>query len=371
MFLRQTWSLLKQTLWAWSNENISRLAAATAYYAIFSIAPLLLITIAIIGFIFGEQAARGGVQTQLSNVMGEQAAGFVENMIRNASQGGTGMIATVISIALLLYAATNIFAALQDSLNTVWHVRPKPDRPWWVMLRDRGLAFVMILVIATILLASLVITPIISVVAGRLGGGVPFLLEGTNLAVSLGVFTLIFAAMFKYLPDVKVAWRDVFTGAVITAGLFTLGKWVLGYYLSRPSTTSVYGAAGSLVVLMLFAYYSAQIFFLGAKFTQLYACRDGRPIVPTANAFQYDPSPLPPSAEAERKQEGREKTEPAGGQVRQPQLMKRAGIWEGGATAPSVIRTKSAPLPLRSAEAASFSQGGKGRFAFGSRAKLR
>lgn len=278
------WELLKQTYTEWSEDNASRMAAALAYYAIFSIAPLLIIVIAVTGFLFGQQAAQGQVHTQLVDLLGHNAAGFIEDMVRNASASNRGLWATIIGGAFLLYAATNVFAALQGALDTVFNVSPKPGRGWAQVLRERALTFLMVVMIALVILSSLAVSTAVSAVNRAVFNAPPLALQMVNVGVSLAIFTLLFAAMFKYLPDIKIKWKDTLIGAFVTAVLFTVGKWGLGFYLARPSTTSVYGAAGSLVALMIFTYYSTQIFFIGAEFTQVYARRQGREIEPSDNA---------------------------------------------------------------------------------------
>jgi membrane protein len=275
-------SLLTDTYTEWSQDNVSRLAAALAYYTIFSIAPLLVLLISIVGLvaghIWGPNAAHDEVIRQVHSLVGPDAAKFIGTLVENAATHGSG-IAMVVSIALLLYGATNVFASLQNSLDTIWEVKPRPGLGIMGVLRSRLLSFAMILGIAFILMVSLVISTALSALTKHFGGEFPsFFWRTLEQVVSLGLFTLIFAAIYKILPDVKIGWRSVWVGAALTAVLFTVGKYLIGLYLGRSTTASVYGGAGSLVVLLLWVYYSSQILFIGAEFTQVYARRHGHGI---------------------------------------------------------------------------------------------
>jgi membrane protein len=281
--------LLKETVEEWNKDKASRLAASLAYYTIFSLAPLLIIVIAIAGSVFGDDAARGEISRQMQGLVGPDGANFIESAINNANQpnSNAGAIASIISIAVLIFGATGVFTELQDSLNTVWEVAPKPDQGFWQFVRNRVLSFAMVLGIAFLLLVSLVITAVLSglntFMSGVLPGG-DYVWQIINTVVSFAVVTLLFAMMFKVLPDVKIRWSDVWTGAIITALLFTLGKFLIGLYLGNSSFGSTYGAAGSLVIVLAWVYYSAQILFFGAEFTQVYARRYGSQIVPNRHA---------------------------------------------------------------------------------------
>lgn len=279
--------LLKETVKEWQEDKASRLAAALAYYTIFSLAPLLIIVIAIAGSIFGEEAARGEIVGQIQGLVGTDGAQVIETAIENADQPFTGSIASLISIAVLLFGASGVFAELQDALNTVWDVQPKPGRAIKGFLRKRVLSFSMVLGIGFLLLVSLVLSAALTALStymSHLLPGATFLWQLLNWFISFGVITLLFAMMYKFLPDVKIAWNDVWIGAIITALLFTLGKSVLGVYLGRGGFATTYGAAGSLVIVLVWVYYSAQILFFGAEFTQVYARRFGSKIVPDENA---------------------------------------------------------------------------------------
>jgi membrane protein len=283
------WRLLKETVEEWNKDKASKLAAALAYYTVFALAPLLILIIAIAGIVLGDDAARGEISRQLQGLIGSEGANFIESAIQNANQPGSdaGIIASIISIVVLLFGATGVFTELQDSLNTVWEVAPKPDLGFWQFIRNRVLSFGMVLGIAFLLLVSLVVSAVLSGLNTYMSGllpGVDSLWQLVNLVISLGAITLLFAMIFKFLPDVKIGWSDVWIGAFITALLFTLGKFLIGLYLGNSSFTSSYGAAGSLVIVLTWVYYSAQILFFGAEFTQVYARRYGSQIVPNKYA---------------------------------------------------------------------------------------
>ena len=281
--------LLKQTWAEWQEDKASRLAAALAYYTAFSIAPLLVIAIAIAALVFGEKAAQGQIAAQLGTLVGKEAAEAIQALLVSSSQKpAQGTIATLISIALLFFGASNIFTQLQDSLNTIWEVAPKPGRGIRGIIQDRILSFGMVLGIGFLLLVSLILSTVLAALGNYFGSlmpGLQFLWSTLNFLLSFGVITLLFALMYKFLPDVKITWGDVGIGAVITALLFTIGKSLISLYLGNSSVGSTYGAAGSLVVLLLWVNYSAQILFFGAEFTQVYANKYGSRIVPAKNAI--------------------------------------------------------------------------------------
>ncbi|RYG21141.1 MAG: YihY/virulence factor BrkB family protein [Chitinophagaceae bacterium] len=280
MKLNVAYTLLKDTFSEWSNDKASRLAAALAYYTVISLPPLMIIIIAVAGAVFGEEAARGQVVTQLQGLIGKDGAEAIEAVITSASGSGksAGIVASLISLGVLIFGATAVVIQLQDALNTIWEVAPKPGNFLRSFIFNRLLSFGMILGIAFMLLVSLVMSAALAVVSnylGELAPGMKILGSLIDFAVSTGVVTILFALMFKYLPDAKIAWRDVMIGAFLTALLFNLGKYLIGLYLGKSAFGSTYGAAGSLVVLLAWIYYSAQILFLGAEFTQVYARSHG------------------------------------------------------------------------------------------------
>ena len=286
---RAAFDLLKSTYSDWSEDKASRLAAALAYYTAFALAPLLLIAIAVAGFVFGEEAARGQVVAQLEGLLGADAAHAVETAIANSRESGASTISAIIGIATLLWSASNLFAQLQDALNTVWEVAPKPGAGIMATVKKRFLSMTMVLGIGFLLLVSLVLSSVLAALGSFLNSLLPaagVLWQVVNVAISFAVITLLFAAIYKVLPDVEIAWSDVWIGAAVTALLFTIGKLLIGLYLGNASVGSTYGAAGSLLVLLIWVYYSAQILFFGAEFTQAYARKYGSRIVPDESAVR-------------------------------------------------------------------------------------
>jgi membrane protein len=252
----------------------------------FSIAPLLLIAISVAGLIFGEEAARGQVVTQIQGMVGREGGEAIEGAIQNASKPSTSILATIIGLATLFLGASGVFGQLKDALNTIWEVKPKPGRGILATIKERFLSFTMVLGVGFLLLTSLVISAALAALGTFMSGllpGLDILWQVVNFVISFAVVTLLFALIYKVLPDVKIAWRDVWIGAAVTALLFTIGKFLLGLYLGNASVGSAYGAAGSLLVILVWIYYSAQILFFGAEFTQVYAKRQGRVLEPEAN----------------------------------------------------------------------------------------
>jgi membrane protein len=280
-------ALLKETASEWSDDKASRLAAALSYYTIFSISPLLIIAIAVAGLAFGEEAARNQIVGEIGGLVGREGAEAIQGILKSTSQKSTGILATVIGLCTLLLGASGAFGQLQDALNTIWEVKPKPGQGIRGVLRARLLSFSLVLVIGFMLMVSLVMTAGLAAMGKYLAGLLPMsgaLMQAVNFAISLAVTSLLFALIYKVLPDVRIRWHDVWIGAVFTALLFSLGRFLIGLYLGRSSVGSAYGAAGSLVIVLLWIYYSSQILFFGAEFTQVYANRYGSHIVPKPNA---------------------------------------------------------------------------------------
>jgi membrane protein len=285
--LLTAWDLTKATFNQWIDDKSPRLGAALAYYTMFSLAPMLVVATAVAGLVFGEEAARGEIVGELQSLVGETGGRAIESLLRSANQPSQGIWATVVGVFTFLLGATTAFVELQDALNTVWGVQPKPGRGIMGLLRDRLLSFAMLLVIGFLLLVSLGMSAAISAISGFLGSRLPglsFLVQTINVVVSLAVVTVLFGLIFKVLPDVKLAWKDVWIGAFATGVLFTIGKYLIGLYLGRGSVASAYGAAGSVAVLLLWIYFTAQLLLLGAEFTQVYANRYGARVVPADNA---------------------------------------------------------------------------------------
>jgi len=263
------------------------MGAALAFYTLFAIAPLFVIVLAMAGFWFGEQAARRELFSQVSGLIGSEGAEAIQALISAAHKAKTGAWANVMAVVTLFVGATGVFVQLQDALNSVWSVRRVPGRGLRSFIKDRLLSFVFVVGIGFLLLVSLILNAGLSALDKFMVVLVPMhetIWQGLNFVFSFGVITLLFAMIFKVLPDVKIAWRDVWIGAIITALLFNVGKHLFGLYLGRSSVTSAYGAPGSLVMVLLWVYYSAQILFFGAKFTQIYSNRYGSRLEPVPGA---------------------------------------------------------------------------------------
>lgn len=266
--------LLKQTFKEFGEDKAPRLGAALAYYTVFSIAPLLLIAVAIAGLVFGQEAAQNEISAQLGGLMGPATAEALESMVQAAAKPKSGALATIIGLVTLMFGASGVFAQLNDALDTIWNVERKKKGGIANTIRERFLSMAMVCGIGFLLLVSLVFDAMISAMGKSVGDRLPggeALLQGAQLLVSFALVTVLFAAIFKFLPDIRIAWRDVWLGAILTSVLFVLGKFALGLYIGKAAASSTYGAAGSLVVLLLWVYWSAQILFLGAEFTQVYA----------------------------------------------------------------------------------------------------
>jgi membrane protein len=279
--------LLRETFKEWQEDNASRIAAALAYYAVFSISPLLVIAIAIAGTFFGQEAAQEQIAQKITALVGEDGVQPVLMALNNMNQPKIRGVASLISIGVLLIGASGFFAQLQDALNTVWKVKPQPGQGIWIFIRKRVASFLMVLAMGFLLILSLVLSAVVAALSKYRVDSLPgsaILWENLDLIISLGLMTFIFGLMFKYVPDAKIVWKDVFVGAVITAVLFLFGKFLLGVYLSKGSLGSAYGAAGSLIVLLAWIYYSAQIILLGAEFTQVYTRIYGSKIRPSKHS---------------------------------------------------------------------------------------
>jgi membrane protein len=285
--VKSGFGLIKESFKEWKEDGALDLGAALAYYTIFSLAPMLLIATGVAGLVWGREAVQGQLVGQMQGLVGSQGAEAIQTMIANAGKHDSGVLATILGFVTILFGATGVFVQLQNALNRVWDVEPKPGGGVWGFVRNRLLSFGMILGIGFLLLVSLVISAAMGAVdqwADSLGGAGHVLARITAFVVSFAVITFLFAMIYKFLPDVKIQWRDVWIGAAVTALLFTVGKFLIGLYLAKSTVASTYGAAGSLVILLLWTYYSAQIVFLGAEFTQVYASRYGSRIEPADNA---------------------------------------------------------------------------------------
>lgn len=304
---RAFWHLLKEAASDWSHDRAPRLGAALAYYTIFSIVPLLIVIIALIGLFFGQDAAQSAIMGQVSNLVGEQSAAAIKDMIQRAEQPSTGLFATAVALVTLLFGASGVFGQLQDALNTVWGVELREGRGVWGFIKDRFLSFVAVVGTGFLLLVSLVLSSALAALGKWFSGVLPVpeaVLQSLNFLLSFVVITGLFALIFKVLPDARVAWHDVWVGAALTAALFTIGKFAIGLYLGKSDVASAYGAAGSLVIILVWVYYSSQILLYGAEFTQVYANRLGGRIVPAPDAQVANPKKVSDS-ESDKKSAGR------------------------------------------------------------------
>jgi membrane protein len=280
--------LLQEAGRGWYKHRAQRLGAALAFYTTLALAPLTIIAIAVAGYFFGEEAARGGVVDQIEHLVGRDGAIAIEALIQKAGEPHQSRIATVISVGLLLFGATGVFAELKDSLDIIWEVKRKPGLGLWTMMKTQLLSFAVVVGTGFLLLVSLLLTATLTAFTNWLSHWLPVTVWSAyflDLLVSFLVITFLFALIFKLLPDVTVSWRDVWIGAVLTAVLFMIGKFLIGVYIGSASIGSIYGAAGSLVVVLVWTYYSSLILFFGAEFVRAYArCFNPKLIVPTEQA---------------------------------------------------------------------------------------
>jgi membrane protein len=270
--------LFGTALRAWWDDDAPRLGASLSYYTLFAIAPILLVATAIAGMVFGAEATRGEIVGQLDYLVGREGARAVQSLLEGASQRQTGILATVLGSVTFVVAATGAFLELQAALNTIWRVKPNPGANLRAFLMDRLRSFGLVVAIGFLLMVSLAVSAALAALSGwlaRRSPSIPVVWNGVNVLVSLGVTTALFALLYRFLPDVHLRWRDVTTGAFVTAVLFTIGQQLIGLYLGQSGVASSYGAAGSVMILLLWVYYSSQILLLGAEFTRVYAQRQG------------------------------------------------------------------------------------------------
>jgi membrane protein len=293
--------ILKETGTDWLDDKAPRLAASLALYTLMSLAPLLILAVSVAGLLFGDDAARGQIAHQLSGVLGEKGALAIQAILANAKTPSSGVLGTVVGLALALFGASGVFGELQGTLNAIWDVDSRPGRGVWGFVRDRFFSFTLVLGVAFLLLVSLVLSAGLAAVGAYFSHTLPggaVLWQVLNFLISLGITTLLFATIYKVVPDVDIHWRDVWVGATATAVLFTLGKLGIALYVGRSTVASPFGAAGSVVALVVWVYYSAQILFFGAELTQVYARRHGSRIEPTKNAVlvrhKLEPVPARP-----------------------------------------------------------------------------
>jgi len=271
--MAKAWNLIKITVDEWQQDEAPRMGASLAYYALFSLAPLLVIVIFVIGFVYKGDTV-GHIERQVESLVGADAAKTIAVAIHNAGAFGHGIIATVVSLVVLGLGATGVFSELHTAMNKIWKVRRSQDGFVLGLLKDKFASFTMVLAIAFLLLISMMISAVLSAVTAYFSyllPGADFLWHIVDLIVSFGVVTMLFALLFRYVPDERVTWRDVWIGAAATALLFDLGKFLIGFYIGKSSVGSIFGAAGSVVVILSWVYYSSQLIFLGAEFTHVYA----------------------------------------------------------------------------------------------------
>lgn len=284
----KAWKVLKKTAAEFNEDNAIKLSASLAYYTIFSIAPLSIIILSLCGVFFGEDAVNGQFYGQIKNLVGNQAAIQIQETIKNMELNHNNVFAMTVGIAILLVGASGVFAEIQSSINYIWGLRAKPKRGLSKFLLNRLMSFSMIGVMGFILLVSLVANTILDLISDKLIGFLPnatvYLLYGLNLGVVLAIITLLFAVIFKTLPDGKLAWKDTLIGSGVTAVLFMIGKFGISFYLGTSTVATAYGAAGSVVIILVWVYYSAIILYFGAEFTKVYATMYGKSIVPNGYA---------------------------------------------------------------------------------------
>jgi len=281
------WELAGKSLQAWSKDNAAQLAAALAYYTIFSIPPLLIIALAIAGYFFNTDTAQNQLIAQIGGFIGPQTADFLKSLLQNSTQSSNGPLASIISIVVLLAGASGVFIQVQYALNKIWDVPQKQGRSLKKTLKNQFLSFLMVLAIGFLFLFFLILSAVISVLIGYMNVSAQnmFLPEVINFLVLFVMTTILSAMIYRVVPDKEITWTDVWLGAAVTALLFMLGRYAIGLYLTISKSASAYGAAGSLIVLLLWIYYSAQIFLLGAEFTKVYSRKFGSHIVPEANTM--------------------------------------------------------------------------------------
>lgn len=292
--LKKYWTTFKRAGNSFMDDRAVKYSASLSYYTVFSLAPMLVIILGLLGIFFGKEAIEGRIYSQISGLVGSDAAFQIQEIIRRVSLSGTDTTiwATAIGLGTLLFGATSVFAEIQDSINAIWGLKAKPKRGWLKLLINRLLSFSMVVSMGFLLLVSLILNAVMDILLSKLTAYIPdvtvYLIYIFNLLVIWGVTTLLFAIIFKVLPDGKVVWKDALKGASFTAILFMLGKFAIGAYLGNSNVASTYGAAGSLVVILLWVYYSSIILFFGAEFTKEYAFLYGTRIVPKPYAVHVE-----------------------------------------------------------------------------------
>ena len=271
------WKLLKSTVLAFIEDDALSRGAAMAFYAVTSLAPILLIVVAIAGLVYGRDAAQGAITSELGGMMGQQTADVLQTAVASASSKSSGILATIIGLVTVVITASGVFGEMQSALNVIWKAKPEGTTVSR-LIRARAASLGLVAALGFMLIVSLVVSAVLTAFGNYLNSILPFgsvILSILNVIVSVALISALFAAIYKVLPDRDIEWRDVVVGAVVTAILFTIGKSLIGWYIGSSAVASTYGAAGALIVLLLWVYYSAQIFLLGAEFTKVYANRHG------------------------------------------------------------------------------------------------
>lgn len=278
------WKVLKDCFKGFSDDRIMKLSAALAYYTVFSVGPLLIVIVSVCSLFFGREAIEGTIYGQIQSFVGHDAALQLQQIIKSAAIGGKGKVAAVIGIITLLVGATSMFAEMQDSINMIWGLKAKPKSAWWILVKNRLLSFGVIASLGFLLLVSLGISGIVEALSNRLQkhfhNVTIIVFYVINLVINFGVIAVLFAVIFRVLPDARIKWKDVMAGAIATAVLFMIGKFGISFYISQSNVGSTYGTAGSLVVLLVWIYYSSIILYFGAEFTKAYAMKYGSEITP-------------------------------------------------------------------------------------------
>ena len=314
-FFKDTWSILKDTAIGFSDDKGLKLSASLSYYTAFSMAPLLLLVISLAGAFFGEEAIEGKVFGEINGLIGNEAALTVQEIIRNLRLSGKTTMSLAIGAITLIIGATTVFAEIQDSVNMIWRVKPKPKKGWLKILQDRLLSGSIIIGLGFLLIVTLMVNGVVAFLNDMLARSFPdvalIIFTVVNVIISFIVITILFGVIFKVLPDAKIAWKDVRAGAFFTACLFMLGRYLIGLYIETTAAGSPYGAAGSIIVIMLWVYYTAAILYLGAEFTRIYADYVGAQIEPAEYAVyveqrerERDVKVIPPKAEEVKKEAG-------------------------------------------------------------------
>lgn len=310
-FFIDFWTLLRDSFNGFIDDRCLKLSAALAYYTVFSLAPLLVMLISLISIFFGKDAIQGQIFSQINGLVGNQAAAQIQEMIKNVQLSGKTNTALIIGIVTLVIGSTTIFVEIQDSVNMIWRVKTKPKRGWLKLIKDRLLSSSLVISLGFLLLVSLLINGLVLGLSNFLTLYIPhigvLLISGINFLISMAVVTVLFATIFKVLPDAKISWKDVRWGALFTAVLFSLGRYLIGLYIETTATSSTYGAAGSLIVILVWIYYTAAILYFGAEFTQAYANRFGVRIEPADYAVfveqieqEHEVDTLPTKAKKKR-----------------------------------------------------------------------